>query len=195
VTTPPPDPEIARRLRAILDSSEFHKRFSDYITEELTKGFKAAFHWLKELTPWMRGWLTAVCILLLAAIALQTWLLLRSSKRTLRVPGRRSPMDIDVGDDPEAIAGRARELAAAGHLREAARALQQAALLRLARQRGLPWRAELADWEWVALLRDAPGLGDFTQAAQRVAYGPQVDPQGFASCERLYAAVVGGGHA
>jgi hypothetical protein len=187
--TSPSDSQIAERLRAILDSPEFHKHFSDYATEEVTKALKAIFHWLKELSPELRWGLVAVCALLLAAIALQTWLLLRSGSRSLPVAGRRGVMDGEVGDAPEVIAARARALAASGRVREAARALQQAALLRLSRERGLPWRPELADWEWVAALRDVAGLGEFTRAAQRIAYGPDSDARGFESCEHLYAAL------
>ncbi len=190
--TSPSDTEIADRLREILDSPEFHKRFSDYASEELIKGLKAIFHWLKELSPVMRWGLFAVCALLLVAIALQTWLLLRSSGRGLRVASKRGALDLDVGEAPEAIAARARQLAAAGKIREAARALQQAALLRLSRERGMPWRPELADWEWVVTLRDVPGLGEFTRVAQRVAYGPDSNPEGFRSCDHLYLALTAG---
>jgi hypothetical protein len=186
--TSPSDSEIADRLREILDSPEFHKRFSDYATEELTKGLKAIFHWLQALSPEMRWGLLVVCGLLLAAIALQTWLLLRSSSRSVRT-ARNGTIDLDVGEAPEAIAARARKLAEAGRIREAARALQQAALLRFSRERGLPWRPELADWEWVAALRDVPGLGEFTRAAQRIAYGPDPDQDGFTSCDHLYVAL------
>jgi hypothetical protein len=190
--TSPSDAEIASRLRAILDAPEFHKHFSDYAMEEVTKTFKQVFHWLQGLSPLVRWWLFAACLLLLAAIALQTWLLLRSSGRALRETGRRRANDLDVGDAPEAIAARARKLAEAGRIREAARALQQAALLRLSRERGLPWRPDLADWEWVAALRDAPGLGEFTRSAQRLAYGPDPVLEGFASCDRLYVALTAG---
>jgi hypothetical protein len=189
--TSPSDADIAERLRAILGTPEFHKRFSDYAIEEITKGLKEIFHWLQRLSPVMRWWLFAVCVLLLAAIVLQTWLLLRSAKHSLRVASRNGQLDLDfdVGEGPEAIAARARKLAGAGRFREAARALQQAALLRLARERGLPWRPELADWEWVAMLRGASGLGELTRATQRLAYGPDAAPEAFASCDRLYLAL------
>ncbi len=190
--TSPSDSEIAQRLHAILDTPEFHKRFSDYAMEELTKGLKVIFHWLQGLSPVMRWWLFAVCVLLLSAIALQTWLLLRSAKRSLRVASGRGRIALDFGEDPETLAARSRKLAEAGRLREAARALQQAALLRLARERGLPWRPELADWEWVAALPGAPGLGELTRATQQLAYGPDPRPEGFAACDRLYVALAAG---
>jgi hypothetical protein len=91
------------------------------------------------------------------------------------------------------LAQAARELARRGKLREAARALHQAALLSLTRRRGLAWKSELADWEWVAALGYGPELSEFTRLAQRLAYGVEPDQAGFAACERLYDRLVTAG--
>ncbi|HUB05360.1 MAG TPA: hypothetical protein VMB50_00065 [Myxococcales bacterium] len=188
--TAPPDAEIAARLQAILKSDAFHKRVSDYLDEWLQKWIPGFLHWLRRLPAGTRWVLLAVCVLLLAAIAVQLYVGLRPAGR-VGPRGARGFRPQDAGEEPGEIAARARALAAAAKWREAARALQQAALLRLSRERGLPWRAELADWEWVATLRDVRGLPEFTRAAQRLAYGPDPDAPGWSTCEALYEGLGG----
>ncbi|MHB8419991.1 MAG: hypothetical protein ACYDCL_18095 [Myxococcales bacterium] len=185
IPVPPADSEITARLQAILRSDPFHRRISDDLQEWLEKGIPGALHWLRSLPPAARWTIFAACVLLLAAIALQLYLGLRpAGSGTGR--GRQRAQAGEVGAEPGALAALARALAAEGRVREAARALQQAALLRLSRERGLPWRAELADWEWVAELVSVRGLAELTRAAQRLAYGPEPDRAAFAECEALY---------
>lgn len=182
--TAPNDAEVAARLKAILGSDAFHKRASDYVQDWLEK-LPGLFRWLKGLPSSTRWGLLTVCLLFLAVIALQLYLGLRPERRA--APERRGKRwTPDVGEEPAGLVARAATLAEAGRLREAARALHQAALLRLTRERGLPWRAELADWEWVAALRDVRGLAEFTRSAQRLAYGPDPDRPGYQACEALY---------
>ncbi len=187
--SPPPDGEIASRLSAILRSDEFHKRVSDYLQEWLDRWLPGALHWLRTLPPGTRWLLFGVCALLLGAIGVQLYLGLRTESAP--VGWRRGARaSLEVGEEPEALLARARALSELGRWREAARALQQSALLRLSRAQGLPWRPELADWEWVACLPEVPGLAEFTRAAQRLAYGPDPDASGYAACEALHRRLV-----
>jgi hypothetical protein len=92
----------------------------------------------------------------------------------------------DPGLSPDAIAERARHLAAQGRLRDAARALQQSLLLSMCLRRGLSWQPTLADWEWMGLLRASPVLVDFTRRTQLLAFGTKPERTAFDECLGIY---------
>jgi hypothetical protein len=184
--TPLSDAEIERRLQAILESPAFEKRGTDYFRQWVTSSFRAFFEWLEQLPPSARGLLLVLCVLVLLAIGASLYLSLESSP-VARIRGRRAGNpQREAGQSADALLARARALAQSGNWREAARALQQAAFIRLSRERGLPWRPDLTDWEWVVVLGGGVPLREFTRLAEQVAFGPQPDAAGFAACERRY---------
>ena len=176
------DAEIEDRLRVILESPAFDKKNWDYVRI----WFDRFVSWLQGLSPEAKTALIIGCVILLAAFVGSLIL----STDAPAVVGKRqdralaSPQAAD--HDLDALAVEARALAEAGKLREAGRALQQAAYMRLSRQRGLSWRPELADWEWVAVLGRGRTLREFTSLTQRLAFGPRPDAAIFTLCEQLY---------
>ncbi len=184
----PADREVAVRLRAILASPEFHPRASDWLRGRFEAAIQGVFQWLGGLSPAERWGLLALCLGGLAAIAVQVWLTVRPSAppgaKAIAAGGR-----AEDGASPGTLVARADVLARDGRLREAARLLQEAALLRLSRESGLRWRADRSDWEWVAVLPAARGLPELTRATERVAFGPTADAAAFAACRRAYEAL------
>jgi hypothetical protein len=180
------DVEIEDRLQAILASPPFQKHALDYLMGWLRSAFLAFSDWSRSLSPGARGLLIGACLLLVVAMIVWIYRSLEAPQE-LRDIGRPRDSHPESAVDPAELSTRARKLAGDGRFREAAKVLHQAALLALSRKRGLPWRVELADWEWVALLADVAGLPEFTRAAQRVAYGADPRAEDFATCERLFA--------
>jgi hypothetical protein len=180
------DVEIEDRLRAILDSPPFQKHALDYLMGCLHSAFLAFADWTRSLSPGTRGLLIAACLLVVVAMVVWAYRSLEAP-REVRDEGRVRKLRFERADDPAELSTRARRLAEDGRFREAAKVLHQAALLALSHRRGLPWRVDLADWEWVALLADVAGLAEFTRIAQRVAYGADPRAEDFATCERLFA--------
>ncbi len=179
----PADAEVAARLRAILASREFAPHVGDDFRRRLDGWFHSIFDWLSGLSRWQRWAILAFCLASLAAVALEVWWSLRPEP----IPGRERRArgaPLSGGGGERSLRRRADALAAEGRFREAARLLHEAVLHRLARERGLPWRPELSDWEWVALLPSARGLAELTRTAQRVAYGPEPGAADFAACLR-----------
>jgi hypothetical protein len=183
---PSSDVEIEDRLQAILASPPFQKHALDYLMGWLQSAFSGFVEWSRSLSPSARGVLIGACLLLVVAMVVWIYRSLEAPQE-LRDVGQARDLRPETADDPAELSTRARQLAGEGRFREAAKVLHQAALLALSRRRGLPWRVELADWEWVALLADVAGLPEFTRAAQRVAYGVDPRAEDFATCERLFA--------
>jgi hypothetical protein len=107
---------------------------------------------------------------------------------SVRASDRRAPARAPT---PASLAERAKALAAAGMLREAARALHQALLLHLCARAGIPWRPTVSDWEWLTRLPPSPSLAEFTRRAERLAFGREPDAKQFESCVHIYDELVG----
>jgi hypothetical protein len=186
------DADIEDRLHAILAAPEFQGKPSDYFQRWLASLLVRTVDWLSGLPSGTRWLLVLICVLLLVGLVIE---MVASVDAGATPPVRRTGYrddHADVGEEPDRLAQAARRLAAAGRLREAARTLQQAAFVSISRRRGLPWRPDLADWEWVALLGHSPVLDSFTRQSQRVAYGPGAEIAEFAVCERLYVEISAG---
>ncbi len=180
------DAEIEDRLQAILDSPPFQKHALDFLMGWLHSALLAFAEWTRTLSAIERALLVGACLLVVVAMVVRAYRSL-DAPQELQDEGRSRDLPPESAGDPAELSTRARRLAEQGRFREAAKVLHQAALLGLSRRRGFPWRVELADWEWVALLADVAGLAEFTRAAQRVAYGTEPRAEDFATCERLFA--------
>lgn len=188
----PTDAEVEQKLRAILASKEFQERVTDKYLEKLLAAAGRVFKAIGELSTLMQLAVVALCAALLALILFQLVKTYRGSA-VRREQGRRSVSSQAAGPpSPEALADKAEALARDGRLREAARALQQAALVHSSQQKGLPWRPALSDGEWLALLGRTPALVSFTRRTQALAFGPAEDAQAFADAARELRLWLGG---
>ena len=185
------DADVAEHLRAILNSSEFQEPLASRATQQLLHLLRTWLDWVGALSTPTLVLIVAVCLAALAAIAVQIWFAFRKGPLRPRMGGQIDGLATsDPGLSPEAIAERARALAAQGLLRDAARALQQSLLLSLCLRRGLAWQPTLADWEWMDLLHASSGLVDFTRRTQLLAFGTKPEPAAFDECVLLYDRLV-----
>ena len=180
----PSDPEIAERLRAILQSDEFQSRPSQRISLGLAEAVRRLMHWLGDVSPAMRAVVIAACVLTLVAIAIRMWRLYRAVAQPLRTRIHLDATRKETIPSPETLIRRARSLAEAGAIRDAARALQQALLLQTCLERRVPWRSSLSDWEWVRILRPPERVANVTRTTERLAFGPEPTRAAFDACVR-----------
>jgi hypothetical protein len=184
----PSDAEIADRLRAILQSDEFQPSFSERFWVWLDRALRILRDWLEHLGPAERVLVVIVSVLVLAAAVLRIGQLVRDSvgpprfEPAARVSPEQAPLS------PALLVERALSLADGGFVRDAARALQQALLLQACQDQNVAWRASLSDWEWIRLLQPAGAIVDFTQTAQRLAFGPEPSREAFDACAQAVAA-------
>lgn len=178
----PTDAEIAARLRAILSSDEFQPYVSERILVWLGDAVRWLKRWLDALSPAMRVLVTLVCVVVLVAIAVYLLRIYRDAAAPHRLPSDNRVGPEQTLPSPEGLLARARSLADEGSLRDAARTLQQAMLLQTCREQSLPWRSSLSDWEWMRILRPSENIVDFTQATQRMAFGPRPSRAEFDEC-------------
>jgi len=191
--TVPSDAEIAERLRAILAEPEFQEAQDPAWWRVLKRFVYALLGWLEDQPAGVRWLLLLVAVALLAAIAIHLLVTFRQVLREAPLT-RRGDADLPVTRTPtsEDLLAEARALRSAGRLREAARALQQARLLLECRRRAVPWRATLADWEWIDELGRPAELVEFTRATQTIAFGAAPSLPAVEACEgRLLAELAG----
>lgn len=185
----PSEVEIAERLQAILASDEFRPRVSDDI------GL-----WLERLEEMLRAWRGfeegARALALLVMVAAFVFILqLVYSVFSLRGPtlapsaGSKSPAETEPLP-PTSLLARARALADAGLVRDAARALQAAVLHAACTERNVAWRPELSDGEWLELLRPSEELVALSRSTERLAFGPDPTRAVFDACERAARALL-----
>jgi len=188
----PEDAATDAHLREILASDEFKPPLSDRFWQHVVDFLKWILGALSGLS--LGGTIVVAVIaagLLLALVAVSWRLFGRSLTPSLLSnigPEKVAPASAPT---PSSLAERAQELAAAGKLREAARALHQALLLHLCARSGVPWRPTVSDWEWLTRLPPSRPLTEFTRQAERLAFGRDPDAHQFASCVHLYDQLVG----
>ena len=179
----PSDADIAERLSRILASEEFQPEASDRL-----------LRWLSELDAKFGAWLSSLhglgSVLALAlgtlAVALLVWALQAwlVSPEVARRPSADGSAEPELDASPASLLARARALADAGSLREAARALQAAVLRAACDQRELEWRPALSDGEWLSVLGPSEALVALTRATERIAFGPEPTRAAFEACDR-----------
>jgi len=191
--TVPGDAETAERLRAILAAPEFQQAQDPAWWRAIKRFVYALLGWLESQPAAVRWFLLLLALALLAAIAIHLYITFRQVLREAPLT-RGGSADLPVARAPtsEDLLAEARALRSAGRLREAARALQQARLLLECRRRAVPWRATLADWEWIDQLGRPAELVEFTRATQTIAFGASPSLPAVEACEgRLLAALAG----
>lgn len=188
----PAPAEVAARLRAILRSDEFQPRLSERIWVSVEDALRAFRFWLDGLGPATRLLVILVSLLILGALAMHLWRSFREAMGSERLAGGGAARDEPSVPSPGALLERARSLADAGLLRDASRALQEALLLQACRERNLPWRPSLSDWEWVGLLRPSEEIVEVTRTAQRMAFGRQPSRVEFDVCSHRVHELIGG---
>jgi hypothetical protein len=177
------DSEVASKLAAILARPEFQPDIFDHLGVKLRRAVDAFQKWLDALGPVGRWGFSLAAFAFLLAILIH---LGRSYREALAAPVRGAlrpePSGPVTRPSAASLATLARGLAEAGRLREAARALQQAVLVALCARAGLAWSPSPADWEWMRVLGARPGLQDFTQRAQAIAFGARPTREAFEEC-------------
>jgi len=194
----PSDAEVARQLRAILETPEFQPSFADRLSVWIGEGLGAALRWLAARPSSVRLAIVTVCLLALVAVAIQVWLALRPrvrrSAHTRRHPQPAGGVDHEL--HAQDLLGRARWLAEAGELRPAARTLLQLLWIELCRQRGVSWVPTRCDGEWERVLAAPPAVVALTRQLQDLAYGSSPRPPAFeaavASLAQAFAEVACG---
>jgi hypothetical protein len=186
----PSDADIGERLRQILASEEFQPRAVDRLGQWFAEHDAELSAWLASLHG--VGRLFALLFLALAVAALvwaiQAWLVPHGAPRERQAVGSVAEA---LDATPAALLALARALADAGSLREAARALQTAALRAACDERELVWRPALSDGEWLSLLGPAEELVALTRATQHLAFGPGPTRAAFDACERAARGLLG----
>ncbi|HET6150987.1 MAG TPA: hypothetical protein VFH68_25850 [Polyangia bacterium] len=191
--TVPSDAEIGERLRAILAAPEFQQAQEPVWWRAFKRIVHGLLDWLEGQPAVVRWGLLLLALALLAAIAIHLFITFRQVLREAPLT-RRGDADPQVTRtlSSEDLLAEARALRSAGRLREAARALQQARLLLECRRRAVPWRATLADWEWIDELGRPADLIEFTRATQTIAFGASPSLPAVEACEgRLLAELAG----
>ena len=189
----PSEVEIVERLQAILGSDEFRPRASD------------------ELGLWLDGFIESLLagpafqgesarvlsllVVLVVVYAIAWWVYeLVLSRRLMLLPALGSAGSAQAALSPPALPlDRARALADAGFVRDAARSLQAAVLQAACMERQLAWRPELSDGEWLALLCPSPDVVALTRLTERLAFGPEPSRAAFDACERAARALLASG--
>ena len=191
--TVPADAETRERLRVILAQPEFQQAQEPAWWRALKKIFYRLLGWLDGQPAAVRWLLLLLAVGLLVAIAAHLFLTFRQVLREAPLT-RGGRADVPTARTPtsDQLLAEARALRAAGRLREAARALQQARLLFECQRRAVVWRPTLADWEWIEELGRPADLVDFTRATQTIAFGATPSLPALEACEgRLVAALAG----
>ena len=191
--TVPADAETRERLSAILAAPEFQQAQEPAWWRAVKKVFYALLGWLDRQPAALRWLLLLLAVALLVAIATHLFVTFRQVLREAPLT-RGGRADVPTARTPtsDELLADARALRAAGRLREAARALQQARLLLECQRRSLVWRPTLADWEWIEELGRPADLVEFTRATQTIAFGAAPSLPALEACEgRLVAALAG----
>jgi hypothetical protein len=123
-------------------------------------------------------------VVALIVVAVSVWRSYRGALAPRRRTIRQDVLGEETSPSPQKLLSRARALAEEGYLRDAARALQEAMLLQTSRERRVPWRSSLSDWEWIRLLHPSESVVDFTRATERLAFGPEPSRAAFDACAR-----------
>lgn len=186
----PTDEEIAQRLRDILASEAFQPDPTQALWRKILAFLDQLLAWLQGLDAMLRLAIGAACVVALVGLVLHVWSQLVTARRPTGRADEAGLSHHETGATPTMMLQRAENLATAGHLRDAARALQQAVFLDLCLTRQVPWRASTADWEWLALLQPAPEVTHFTRAAQRLAFGPEPTREDFDACAQRAQALL-----
>lgn len=191
---PPSDADIAERLSRILASDEFQPQASDRLLRWLAELDTRLSEWLRSLHGSSSMLALGLVVLAVAALvwALLAWLAAPAGPHGSSAA---SSAAVTVDASPASLLARARALADAGSLREAARALQTAALRAACDERALGWRPALSDGEWLALLGPPDELSALTRATERLAFGPAPTRAAFDACERAARHLIEGGPA
>jgi hypothetical protein len=180
----PTDEEIKARLQAILGSGEFQPSLSARARIWLDDAIRVLVHALENMSPAVRWLAIVVCLVVLLAISVRLW----RSYQEAAGPLRRRPAIGNAREQtpvsPADLLARARSLADGGSLRDAALALQHALLFQTCLERKIAWQSSRSDWEWLRILTPSIRVIDFTQAAQRLAFGPEPTRDAFDACAK-----------
>jgi hypothetical protein len=189
----PGDAEIREQLRAILAAPEFQESQDPAWWRWFKKLVNGLGLWIEQQPAAIRWLLLLLAIGLLVAIAIHLFTTFRQVLREVPLTrGGAADLPVIRTQTSADLLAEARALRAAGRLREAARALQQARLLLECQRRSIPWRSTLADWEWIDQLGRPPALVEFTRATQTIAFGASPSLPAVEACEGRLLAELGG---
>ena len=188
----PSDTEIENRLRDILSSAPFQSHADSAWLTSLKDALTKVALWLAGLNFGVRVGIAIVCLMVLGFLLVRLLNLLPETRRLVGTRSAREVSQIETYLTPEQWLHRAVWLAENNRRREAARALQQAVILRQCLMRHVRWRDSTADGEWLQLLHAGAEVENFTHAAQRMAFGPPSTRAEFDACMQAAQALVRG---